>query len=72
MTLDDAKTALEKNGYQSGNLAYTTDCVGATADDATPCPGDEGKIVRTEPEANKDVKPGEAVTLYVHRAEPPK
>jgi beta-lactam-binding protein with PASTA domain/tRNA A-37 threonylcarbamoyl transferase component Bud32 len=72
MTLDDAKTALEKNGYQSGNLAYTTDCVGATVDDTTPCPGDEGKIVRTEPEANKDVKPGEAVTLYVHRAEPPK
>jgi beta-lactam-binding protein with PASTA domain/tRNA A-37 threonylcarbamoyl transferase component Bud32 len=72
MTLDDAKAALEKNGYQSGNLAYTTDCVGAAADDTTPCPGDEGKIVRTEPEANKDVKPGEAITLYVHRAEPPK
>jgi serine/threonine-protein kinase len=72
MTLDDAKAALEKNGYESGNIAFTTDCVGATADDTTPCPGDEGKIVRTEPEANKDVKPGEAVTLYVHRAEPPK
>jgi len=72
MPLDDAKAALEKNGYQSGNIAYTTDCVGAVADDTTPCPGDEGKIVRTEPEANKDVKPGEAVTLYVHRAEPPK
>jgi serine/threonine-protein kinase len=72
MTLDDAKAALEKNGYQSGNIAFTTDCVGAAAGDVTPCPGDEGKIVRTEPEANKDVKPGEAVTLYVHRAEPPK
>jgi serine/threonine-protein kinase len=72
MTLDDAKAALEKNGYQSGNMAFTADCVGATADDTTPCPNDEGKIVRTEPEANKDVKPGEAVTLYVHRAEPPK
>jgi serine/threonine-protein kinase len=70
LTLDAAKSALEKNGYQSGNLAYTTDCVGAVAGDATPCPGDEGKVVRTEPEANKDVKPGEAVTVYVHRADP--
>jgi serine/threonine-protein kinase len=72
LTLDAAKSTLEKNGYQSGNIAFTSDCVGATAGDATPCPGDEGKIVRTEPEANKDVKPGEAVTIYVHRAEPPK
>jgi serine/threonine-protein kinase len=71
MGLDDAKAALEKNGYQSGNIAYTADCIGATAGDTTPCPADEGKIVRTEPEANKDVKPGEAVTLYVHRSEPP-
>jgi beta-lactam-binding protein with PASTA domain/tRNA A-37 threonylcarbamoyl transferase component Bud32 len=71
MTLDDAKSALEKNGYQSGNIAFTSDCVGAAAGDATPCPNDEGKIVRTEPEANKDVKPGEAVTIYVHRAQPP-
>jgi serine/threonine-protein kinase len=72
LTLDAAKAALEKNGYQSGNIAFTTDCVGAAAGDATPCPDDEGKIVRTEPEANKDVKPGEAVTIYVHRAEQPK
>jgi serine/threonine-protein kinase len=70
MTLDDAKAALVKNGYQSGNIAFTTDCVGAAAGDTAPCPADEGKVVRTEPEANKDVKPGEAVTLYVHRAEP--
>ena len=69
MTLDDAKAALEKNGYQSGNIAFTADCVGAAAGDSAPCPGDEGKIVRTEPEANKDVKPGEAVTIYVHRSE---
>jgi beta-lactam-binding protein with PASTA domain/tRNA A-37 threonylcarbamoyl transferase component Bud32 len=69
MTLDDAKAALQKNGYQSGNIAYTTDCVGAAEGDATLCPADEGKIVRTEPEANKDVKPGEAVTIYVHRAQ---
>ncbi len=72
LPLADAKTALEKNGYQSGNIAFTSDCVGAAAGDATPCPADEGKVVRTEPEANKDVKPGEAVTMYVHRAEPPK
>ncbi len=69
MPLDDAKSALQKNGYQSGNIAYTSDCVGATAGDTTPCPADEGKIVRTEPEANKDVKPGEAVTIYVHRTD---
>jgi serine/threonine-protein kinase len=75
--LEDAKATLQKNGYQSGNIAYTTDCVGAAAadaspsaaGDASPCPEDEGKVVRTEPEANKDVKPGEAVTLYVHRAD---
>ena len=72
MLLDDAKSALEKNGYESGNIAFTTDCIGAAAGDATPCPADEGKVVRTEPEANKDVKPGEAVTVYVHRTEPPK
>jgi serine/threonine-protein kinase len=69
MTLDGAKAALEKNGYQSGNIAFTADCVGAAAGDSSPCPNDEGKIVRTEPEANKDVKPGEAVTIYVHRSE---
>jgi serine/threonine-protein kinase len=72
MALDDAKATLEKNGYESGNIAFTADCVGAAAGDASPCPTDEGKVVRTEPEANKDVKPGEAVTLYVHREEPPK
>jgi serine/threonine-protein kinase len=71
MLLADGKAALVKNGYQSGNIAFTTDCVGAAAGDQTPCPNDEGKIVRTEPEANKEVKPGEAVTIYVHRAAPP-
>ncbi len=72
MPLDAAKAALEKNGYQSGNIAFTSDCIGAAAGDLTPCPDEDGKIVRTEPEANKDVKPGEAVTLYVHRSDVPK
>jgi serine/threonine-protein kinase len=70
MTVEQAKAALVKNGYQSGNIAFTADCPGAAAAEPTPCPADEGKVVRTEPEANADVKPGEAVTMYVHRTGP--
>jgi serine/threonine-protein kinase len=38
----------------------------APAGDTTPCPGDDGKVVRTEPEANAALRPGEAVTIYYH------
>jgi serine/threonine-protein kinase len=53
MTLDDAKRAIITNGYDVGNVALTQD--GAT-----------GKVVRTEPEANAALRPGEAVTIYYH------
>jgi eukaryotic-like serine/threonine-protein kinase len=53
MSLDDAKRALAAGGYMVGNVAETTD-------------GDEGKVIRTEPEANANLRPGEAVTIYYH------
>lgn len=55
MTLDEAKAALVTNGYAIGNVAETQD-------------GDEGKVARTEPEANANLRPGEAVTIYLHPA----
>ena len=60
MTLDAAKSALIAQGYQIGGIAYITDS-----------PQQEGQIVRTEPEANSSVKPGETVNLYVMRANAP-
>ncbi len=50
-TLDAARTALQNAGYRVGNVAITDQ-------------GDEGKVVRTEPEANAALHPGEAVTIY--------
>jgi beta-lactam-binding protein with PASTA domain len=32
--------------------------------------GGEGKVARTEPEANASLRPGEAVTIYYHDAAP--
>jgi serine/threonine-protein kinase len=55
MTLDDAKRAILTNGYNVGNVAITQD-------------GASGKVVRTEPEANASLRPGEAVTIYYHPA----
>jgi eukaryotic-like serine/threonine-protein kinase len=55
MSLDDAKRAIIANGYSVGNVALTED-------------GDEGKVARTEPEANATLRPGEAVTIYYHAA----
>jgi len=57
MTPDAAKAALLAQGYQIGNIAYTSD-------GQVP----EGMVVRTEPEANTNVKPGESINLYVMRA----
>ena len=54
-SLDDAKRAIIANGYTVGNVAITQD-------------GDEGKVARTEPEANASLRPGEAVTIYYHPA----
>ncbi|HTD36586.1 MAG TPA: Stk1 family PASTA domain-containing Ser/Thr kinase [Candidatus Limnocylindrales bacterium] len=57
MTLDEAKRALTGSGYQIGNVAYTAD---SSLED--------GKVVRTEPEANSVLKPGESVNLTIMRS----
>jgi len=57
MPLDQAKRALIESGYQIGNIAYTTDSSLA-----------DGVVVRTEPEANSSVTPGEVVNLTVMRS----
>ncbi|MDB5027583.1 MAG: putative Serine/threonine protein kinase [Candidatus Eremiobacteraeota bacterium] len=57
MSLADAKRALTSQGYQIGNIAYTAE---SSLQD--------GQVVRTEPEANASVKPGESVNLTVMRA----
>ena len=56
-TLDEAKRMLIASGYQIGNIAYTQD---SSLQD--------GHVVRTEPEANSTLKPGESVNLTVMRA----
>jgi beta-lactam-binding protein with PASTA domain len=53
MALDDARKAILAGGYQVGNVANTTD-------------GTPGKVVRTEPEANTQLRPGESVMIYFH------
>ncbi|HEY0797728.1 MAG TPA: Stk1 family PASTA domain-containing Ser/Thr kinase [Candidatus Baltobacteraceae bacterium] len=57
MTLDQAKAALINAGYTVGNVAYTQD-------------GTVGTAVRTEPEANGTLRPGEAVTIYFNAPGP--
>jgi serine/threonine-protein kinase len=57
MSVAEAKRALIDQGYQIGNTAYTQD---SSLED--------GKVVRTEPEANASVKPGESVNLTVMRS----
>jgi beta-lactam-binding protein with PASTA domain/serine/threonine protein kinase len=52
-SLDDAKAAIIKSGYAVGNIADSPD-------------GNEGAVVRTEPEANKELRPGESVVIYYH------
>jgi serine/threonine-protein kinase len=58
-TLDEAKRILIASGYQIGNIAYTPD---SSLQD--------GQVVRTEPEANSTLKPGESVVLHVVRSAP--
>ena len=53
--LDVAKAALIAAGYQIGNIVQTQE-------------GDEGKVVRTEPEADANLRPGESVNITVHPA----
>ncbi len=59
MTLDEAKRVLIASGYQIGNIAYTQE---SSLQD--------GQVVRTEPEANSTLKPGESVVLHVMRSAP--
>ena len=58
-TLDEAKRMLVASGYQIGNIAYTQE---SSLQD--------GQVVRTEPEANSTLKPGESVVLHVMRTNP--
>jgi beta-lactam-binding protein with PASTA domain len=53
--LDVAKAALIAAGYQIGNIVQSQE-------------GEEGKVVRTEPEANANLRPGESVNITVHPA----
>jgi eukaryotic-like serine/threonine-protein kinase len=55
MTLDAAKAAILASGYTVGNVAFTQD-------------GPDGKVARTEPEANASLRPGESVSIYYHGA----
>ena len=55
MSLDAAKQAILASGYTVGNVAVTQD-------------GPDGKVARTEPEANASLRPGEAVSIYYHGA----
>jgi serine/threonine-protein kinase len=62
MTLDAARGALTSQGYVVGNVAYTQD---ATTPDGRTL--QDGQVLRTEPEANANAKPGETVNLTVVR-----
>jgi serine/threonine-protein kinase len=57
MTLDEAKRVLIASGYQIGNIAETQE---SSLQD--------GRVVRTEPEANSVLKPNESVNLTVMRS----
>jgi serine/threonine-protein kinase len=59
MTLDAAKAALVASGYKVGNIVYTQEQ--GTQD---------GAVVRTEPEANSPLNPGESVNVTVNGTAP--
>lgn len=50
MTLEGAKAKLQAAGYRIGNVANTQE-------------GQEGRVVRTEPEGNTQLAPGESVNI---------
>ncbi len=56
-TQDAARAALQAAGYTVGNVAYTQE-------------GTEGTVVRTEPAAGTQLRPGESVNLYVSGVSP--
>ncbi|MDQ6823554.1 MAG: PASTA domain-containing protein, partial [Candidatus Eremiobacteraeota bacterium] len=53
LSVDDARVRLRAAGYDVGNVTYTSE-------------GAEGKVVRTEPEAGTQKRPGEVVNLIVN------
>ncbi len=55
--LEEAKKSLIQSGYQVGNIAETQE---SSLQD--------GRVVRTEPEANSVLKPGESVNITVMRS----
>jgi serine/threonine-protein kinase len=55
MSLDEARSTLLGAGYQIGNVTPTTD-------------GADGKVVRTEPMAGTQLRPGESVNIFVNDA----
>jgi eukaryotic-like serine/threonine-protein kinase len=55
MALEDAKHALINAGYTLGNITPTTE-------------GADGKVVRTEPFAGTQLRPGTPVNIYVNSA----
>jgi eukaryotic-like serine/threonine-protein kinase len=60
MTLDEAKRALVQSGYQIGNTVNTSE--GTVPD---------GQVVKTEPEANAQLVPGESVNIHVMKSGTP-
>jgi serine/threonine-protein kinase len=52
--LEEAKRMLRTSGYQVGNVTYSGD---SSLED--------GRVIRTEPEANTNTAPGESVNLTV-------
>ena len=53
LSVDDARARLRAAGYDVGNLTYTTE-------------GSGGNVVRTEPEAGTQKRPGEVVNIIVN------
>jgi eukaryotic-like serine/threonine-protein kinase len=54
MSLEDAKRVITASGYKVGNIVYTQDAS-----------VQEGQVVRTEPEQNTPLHPGESVNITV-------
>jgi beta-lactam-binding protein with PASTA domain/tRNA A-37 threonylcarbamoyl transferase component Bud32 len=60
MSVDEAKRALVQSGYQVGNTVNTSE---GTVQD--------GQVVKTEPEANAQLTPGESVNIHVMKSGTP-
>ena len=58
MTIDQARTTLESDGYVATRIQYTT------------IEGSNGNVVRTDPEAGTELAPGSSLTLIVNGTHP--